>query len=408
MVHPAVRPWRPFALCCVLALGSAPLAVAGSPAVVEKDEAAQAAREAEREREDKALQRRFEKLSRAERVEWREWFEAELRYTETFQLGLLRYVLQSQDVDPGTWPDAADVPIYSPDEHAPGAARRRKLRASSAKVKKVTERLLRKVPERALDSAWAYDYATGGLVRRGDPRDPQRVFDNGLVGFAPDHDLVEALIERQLDDGSQRVALTAFGHAYTDRDGGVYPGLTLYDAWCSGAELEMPDVDCLGVIHDVLDDWKSWKAPVPKRQQEPLYERMAELFIDAHRHRALRHALALSYLGGSVALRDGYALELDRLHALWNEHESTPEKLLAELPDADGWEDFLTDWGRLTDKQPKKLRAGVSRRATLDLGHRTVRATLIRVLDGLEAQIAEREAEEAARKKQRKDEPKGR
>ena len=45
----------------------------------------------------------------------------------------------------------------------------------------------------------------------------------------------------------ERSALAAFGPAYTDRNGNVYPGVTLYDAWASGPEIEMPDVDVLGV-----------------------------------------------------------------------------------------------------------------------------------------------------------------
>lgn len=396
-------------LCTVssaLPLAAQPVPVAASttlrPSAVETEDKQAAKARAAFENETKALRRRFKRLSKAERLEWREWYEAELRYTDTFQLKLLRFVLGGQDVDPGTWPDADDPPIFDPKEHAPGAARRKVLKERSSKVKKVRKAFLSKVPERALQSSWAYDYGTGGLVRLGDPRDPETVFENGLVGFAPDHDLVEALIERMLDDASQRVPLRAFGHAYTDRNGGVYPGLTLYDGWASGTTLEMPDVDCLGVIHYVLDDWDTWSAPVPARQQDPLYERIGEIFVDAYRHRALRHALARTFLGGSVALRDGYALELDRLHALWEEKQSTPSELRAMLPTAETWFDFIDEWGRLTDKHPKKLAAGVNRRAALDQGHGVVRSTLVRVLEQLETQIAEREAEAKAAKKKAK------
>jgi len=364
-------------LCCVLLAAR----VEASPLA---DAAEQAA---EREAEDRLLRRRFKRLKRAERIELREWFEAELRTTDTFQLKLLRFVVASQEVDRSTWPEAEPAPVFDPERHAPGAARRRVLRERSSKVKRVRKTLLRKVPERALVTAWSYDYATRGLVRLADPRDPELVFENALAGFAPDHDLAEALVERMLDDGSQATALAAFAHAYTDRDGGVYEGLTLYDGWASGALLEMPDVDCLGVIHTVLDDWKTWSAPVKKKQQEPLYERVGELFEDAYLHRSLRHALARTFLGGSVVLRDGYGLQLDRLHTLWEEDASTPTDLARKLPDAEGWGDFLDDWGNLTDKHPDKLAAGARRRATLDEGHAAVRATLLRVLGELEAQL---------------------
>jgi hypothetical protein len=344
---------------------------------------------AEREAENKALRRRFKKLKRAEKVELREFFEAELRVTDTFQLQLLRYVLGTQEVDRGAWPDAEPAQAFDAETHAPGAARRKPLKSKSAKVKRARERFLRKVPERGLTPAWSYDYATRGLVRLADPRDPELVFENALAGFAPDHDLAEALVERMLDDGSQAATLGAFAHAYTDRNGGVYEGLTLYDGWASGTLLEMPDVDCLGVIHTVLDDWKTWSAPVKAKEQDPLYERIGELFNDAYLHRSLRHALARTFLGGSVVLRDGYTMQINRLHTLWEENASTPKELVQMLPDAESYGDFLDEWGRLTDKHPEKLAAGKRRRGTLDQGHATIRATLVRVLEELEAQLEE-------------------
>ena len=82
-----------------------------------------------------------------------------------------------------------------------------------------------------------------------------------------------------MDDGSMKSVMTAFSHAYADRQGNAFPGITLYDAWSSGAEMEMPDVECLGIVHDLLDDWKTWKAPV--RKQESLYDAIGELFVKA-------------------------------------------------------------------------------------------------------------------------------
>jgi signal transduction histidine kinase len=67
------------------------------------------------------------------------------------------------------------------------------------------------------------------VVRLRDPDDAAALFENALAGAPPDTDLVEAYVERALDDGAQQAALAAVAHAYTDRDGNVYEGLTLYD-----------------------------------------------------------------------------------------------------------------------------------------------------------------------------------
>jgi hypothetical protein len=189
-----------------------------------------------------------------------------------------------------------------------------------------------------------------------------------------------ARVARALHDGSEQKVLTAFGHAYTDRSGTVYTGITLYDAWASGTEIEMPDVDTLGIVHTVLDDWKTWTAPISPAQHDDLYGKLGDLFKAAHRHRGLRHALAQSYLVGSAALRDGYAPHLDAFHALWEKHRSMPAELEPALPQAAKWEKFLTDWAKRCRSDSKLMRGGQMRRATLDSDAAAVRATLLGVL----------------------------
>ena len=106
--------------------------------------------------------------------------------------------------------------------------------------------------------------------------------------------------------------------------------------------MEMPDVECLGIIHDLKDDWKTWKAPV--RKQDSLYDAIGELFFPARQHRGLRHALAVAYLVGSPDSLEAYAGSHLQLQALWEECASTPAKLSERLPDSKGWRNFLEDW----------------------------------------------------------------
>ncbi|MAF65603.1 MAG: hypothetical protein CMJ84_08085 [Planctomycetes bacterium] len=330
---------------------------------------------------DTRLEAAWRSLEAAVRAEVIERFRQEVAWNETFQNALLRFVLDGQERDPGLWPPREPAPFFDPSTHAPRQPTpRRPLKADSERVRKQVERFFFRVPPRRLRSAWSYSYATRGLIREADVNDPERHFTNGLRGFPPDLDLAEALVERALDDGSQREVLTAFGHAYTDRLGALFPGLTLYDAWASGGEMEMPDVDCLGIVHTVLDDWTSWKAPVPASRHEKLYDTIGALFSDARRHRGLRHALARSYLCGATVLRDGYQPSLAAFHALWEDTSSTPATLAERLPPAEDWEEFLADWAKRVSDEPERLAAGRRRQAALSEDGQAVRRTLVRIL----------------------------
>lgn len=330
---------------------------------------------------DAEVRAAWKALDEDTRRELFEWFRSEVIWLETFQNGLVRYVLEAQPRDPGLWPEAEPAPYYDPAVHAPAQPiPRRALPADGAAVKRKREEFFFRVPGRRLQPAYAYDPAARELRRVAAVDDPDRHFENALAGFRPDHDLAEALVELLLDDGSQQEAARAFAHAYTDRTGGVFTGLTLYDAWASGARMEMPDVDCLGVLHELEDDWKSFVAPVPGPKQEPLYRRVGALFEPYHHHRGLRRALARCYLAGYPVLRDGYGPNLERLHALWDTHESTPSRLLEALPAAKDWESFLAGWVERVDGSEELRGRGERRRDTLHADGQRVRALLVSVL----------------------------
>jgi hypothetical protein len=323
----------------------------------------------------------WEKLDPDVQEEVVEWFRSEIIWLDTFQNKLLRFVLTDLERDPGTWPVVEPAPYYDPATHAPAQPIPRKaLAPTSVKVEKKRAEFFFRVPERGLDSAWVYDYAARELRRTQRTDDPDRLFRNALRGFPPDLDLAEALVEMALDDGAEQKAAAAFAHAYTDRTGNVFTGLTLYDAWASASNMEMPDIDNLGVVHDLLDEWKKYVAPVPGHKQKPLYNTVGDLFQTINRHRGLRHAMAMTYLSGHPALRDGYGPNLERLHALWDKHESTPDKLLEDLPATKDWERFLKKWVAKHDRTKALAKAGVTRRDSLHNDGLWVRKTLVDIM----------------------------
>jgi len=330
---------------------------------------------------DDGLRVLWDELSAPLQTEAVEYLRFECRYLQSFQLGLIRYLLQAQEVDPGTWPQATEAEWFEPETHAPAQPIRREwLSERSSKLRRERERLLRPADPNDLRLAYRYDWGTRELRRLADPEEPALVFENALLGFPPDTDLAEALLLARLDDGAQQAALAAFGHAYTDRTGKAYAGITLYDAWSSGQTIEMPDVDALGIVHTLMDEWERWRAPVPPSQQEPLYSAIAEHFVPARRHRSLREALARVYMRGSGTPSDEWTESTDRLHALWELHESTPQRLAAGLPEPDDFEGFLEDWAERCLAEPALLRSGELRRATLDNDRLRLRQTWERIV----------------------------
>jgi hypothetical protein len=332
--------------------------------------------------EDASALAAFAKLSPGEKKDLVDYFRAETEHLRSFRGGLIAFVLGEQDRDPKAWPEEQPAPWFDSKEHTPeNDIPRHRLEESAPAVKALAAKLSGKAAKPRFESAWRYDYASRGLVRSKDWKDPERAFRNGLQGIPPDLDLVEALVERALDDGAEQKALAAFGHAYTDREGGAYPGITLYDAWGSGVEIETPDVDTLGIVHTVLGDWKTWKAPVPAIQHEKLFEKIGAIFLAAQRHRDLRHALASTYVVGSAAPGGGYEGYVDNFHALWEDVKSTPADLLPRLPTSEKRGEFLAAWTERCHKDPDLWTTAVRRHKTLDGEGTAVRDLLLRILD---------------------------
>ena len=326
------------------------------------------------------LRELWERLPERQRRGWIDYLRLDLSHGDAFSLVVVRHALGLSDRDPGFWSDAPEPMWFDPQEHAPAQPiARRPLAADDRAAEKFLERLAGPVPPRRVSAAWAYDWASGEPVRLVDPDDPTRQFENALAGFPPDLDLAEALVLRALDDGSQASALAAFGHAYTDRSGGVYPGVTLYDAWASGLEIEMPDVDTLGLARSLLKKLdRRWVAPVPTSEHDELYGALADAFVPANRHRGLREALARCYLIGRPAFRDGYtASHLDAFHAFWESHSSDVVAAAEDLPEPDDWGEWLGDWVKRTGKKKDVLQGSVNRRVALENSEAYVQRRLV-------------------------------
>lgn len=329
---------------------------------------------------DARVQKAWSYLANDEKSEVTEWFRAEVSYMDLVQNQLIAFVEKTGDRDRGAWPEAAsEAPFFDPETHSPAQPIPRK-RLDFDDPKAVAGRATFAPNRDPMQRAWIYDWTTGELRITRDERDPELLFANGLLGLPPKSDLAEALLLRLLDDGSQRKTLTAFSHAYTDRTGAVFPGITLFDAWGSGAEMEMPDVDVLGIVHTLLDEWKKWKAPIPGGQQKKIYTKVGDLFVPAYQHRRLREALAANYLRGKAVPNDTFGPNILGFNALWEEANSDPAALIKELPKPKKWEKFLKSLTKKVAKKKKFREKGQARVDWFENERFRVRAKLVWVL----------------------------
>jgi hypothetical protein len=270
---------------------------------------------------------------------------------------------------------------YDPTVHAPAQPiPRKRLRETHARVKKMIEAVRPEPDPDAPTRAHDYDWGTGKVVRVGRSLSPDKVFHNALRGLPPDADLARATLLAQLDLAEERKLHAAFAHAYTDRDGNVYP-LTLYEVWASGVVKEMPDVDTLGLLHELMDEWKRWVAPVAASQQQPLYELLNSYSLQCIRSRQLREMVADLYLAARPTVPAGYESLVFNLHAQWALVDDRPDRMARALPAGRERDAFLEALTKRCLEEPAVYASGRARAARLQqdvIGLRKVLAESLR------------------------------
>ncbi len=335
---------------------------------------------------DEQLWRAFEAAEPRKQSGLVDYMRLDLGYSESFQRGLLNYVWSIPGIARGQYPAAAAPGWYDPEVTAPGQPIARKLVPADDK-RNLTQRKRfgRSLPARSIRSGWAYDWTVSGIVRLPGEDDPARFFANALAGFPPELDLAEAIVTSILDDGSRSAAAIAFGHLYTDRNGGAYQGITLYDAWDSGNQIEMPDVDTLGLAGDLLGELRrGWVAPMAERQHPILYPLLEERFVDLQRYRSVREAIARTHLSSSPTYSGGYTPgNLESFHAFWERHASDPNAAAEQAPEPEAWTSFLTELVESLSEDPVFLAKSRNRRAVLTEDEAFVRKRLIALMQDM-------------------------
>lgn len=283
---------------------------------------------------------------------------------------------------------SSTIPFFDPQKEVPDqfekgvAPARRPLPEDDERLKAAREDIpLRSfLPE--LHRRVDYDLASGTLVRRPYPTRAER-FENLLRGFAPDTDfaLARALSLVDKRKRQERARGAWFEHQYCDRSGWLFPGIRLYDAWTSGVECEVPDVDSF-----------AWRRTVERKKggeaYEKLYPKLSKSARIEREFREIRHALALAFVTADATMDVEYRLLVPRFHALLVEFDDDLkdlEKVVRKL----GRDGVVKRIDERILKEPSgpTYRAREGRRTELEQMRDRIRAVALRELTRTEAGV---------------------
>jgi hypothetical protein len=240
-------------------------------------------------------------------------------------------------------PAAPALRIHDPARWAKGVApERQRIAAGTAAHRAVVEQY---PPVPFLDglrkAAW-YDWGEGRVVRRPTPLAPAEVFDNCLDGWLPGADLAVARLLAKLDqDPQMRKLATYFEHWYADLDARVYDGVTIYQAWYSSDELDVPDVDAIPFAIQILNS-TAYRSPIPAGPARTrLYGKIRDAAFAYRKYRTLREAAAGALLCAEPAIAPTYTALVPRFHVLFATLDHDPDQVAAFLGKIPDREQFL-------------------------------------------------------------------
>jgi len=236
--------------------------------------------------------------------------------------------IQSAQQGKAAYPVASQPVWFDEGIFASGAAARSLVAQGSDAHRRATRgmRAFEFLPD--LVAGVTYDWRQGIAVRRPTDLTDDERFANYANGYTQgtDHAVAQALANLDKDPQQRRLG-TYFEHLYADRYGAVFAGVSLFDAWCAGTTLEMPDTDAVAFAQLVLGT-ESFVAPLPEnRRRQRLYEKMAEGFAAHRDYRTLRLAIAASLVAADPRIDPAYQGLVDRCHWLWQKHELEIDKV---------------------------------------------------------------------------------
>lgn len=279
-----------------------------------------------------AAQQQFDALPAARQLAVLASVEAFVRQSEDPDLTRIRR-LAGEARDPPRQPERT---FHDPAVYAPVAPRRTLVPSTAGAHAAVRSDFPPVRPLRDFVPAIVYDWGRGAPVRAPVAPTPAQRFANLLAGYHPDADAAIAAAIVWLDrDGDQRPLAQWCEQLYADRDGRVYEGISLYEAWYSRRTVEVPDVDAIAFARQVLGT-AAYVSPIPDgRRRDRLYQQIHAGFARHRVYRTLCEAAAAAFVTATPALDPTYLPLVDRMHLLWGECGYDVPKFAARLTEFD-------------------------------------------------------------------------
>ncbi len=225
---------------------------------------------------------------------------------------------------------------HEPSEFAPVAPKRQRIARDDARTKKVRVEFPHVRLLRDLAPSVAYDWLHGEAALAPVPLTVRDRFANLCAGYPPTADRAVAKLLAVLDrDADQREIANWSEHAYADRDGRVFDGITLYEAWYSGRTVEVPDVDAIAFARRILET-EAFVSPIPDgKRRDRLYEQIRATLKKHREYRTLCESAAAAFVAAEPLLDPTYQPLVDRMQLLWSEHGHDPASFAKQLTESD-------------------------------------------------------------------------
>jgi hypothetical protein len=252
------------------------------------------------QQETSSALKRFDKLSQEEKVETFQILREKLKNSSNVILEKAGNLLQIELEQEG-WMEPGATYAYSSKKYAPKLKLNdRVLKESHYKWKAISKTVF---PEGIIEkkATYQFNYINNKLTVPPKIDYTQRL-SHYLKGSWGEHDLLQAVCLSQIANKEKmRKCADYFAHTYRDRDGYIYPKITLFDIWGAQTEFGISDVEGIAFLQNVLDEHRI-ESPIDKRYHSKLYQRIKEYFEEYREYRDIRNSLAALHLDPNASI----------------------------------------------------------------------------------------------------------
>ena len=279
---------------------------------------------------DQNILRRFDSLPEEEQLRIAEELQQEVLALDHPLCEAARSLLKDRKLKNVEQVRKGELALYSAEQYAPNLRLKTKfIKPTSKSWKSFVKRTFRNgLPQR--ESLWDWDYGQN-LLRTPPQRAPRDIVVDFLVGRWPLDGKLAAYAEGALDrDNKLDATADYFAHAYRNRSGKVFQGITLYDVWNAQTTFGISDVEAIAFLRNVAKNSRH-QSPLPASLHTAIYKEIEVQFEKFRDYRSLRHALAQRFLNpnGTLPVQfRGIAATLDQA---WVLMEHKPRRMATFL-----------------------------------------------------------------------------